>query len=279
MAKKSTIINVTVDTTINTAYVTYNSGTEKLYPADKMPKTVKAWLEAHQAEADPEPEEDPVNMSVEAMKQTEEFAQTVLSLPAGVQSKAWDKIGEVLTPEELHTAQLYVGSYHLMTDRSFYNTVRDSLAEQMWNEMHQEPESDPVSVEETTPVVEEPVVSVEESVVQAPPAVVEAVVPAVVEKTEPEKLRLRWLIPVIPYVAAYNVIQALILIINTIMVVADIGSAFVEVMTDYKKDVAALISVMIKAAVKKARAFKLWWNKSMAWRAELVEEWREPEWI
>ena len=262
---KATIINVNIDTKINTAYVTYDSGTEKLYPADKMPKTVKAWLKAHQAEADPDPEEDPVNMDAKAMKQAEEFAQTVLSLPAGVQSKAWDKIGEVLTPEELHTAQMYVGSYHLMTDRSFYNAVRDSLAEQMWNEMHQEPEPDPVSVEE--------------SVVQAPPAVVEAVVPAVVEKTEPEKPRLRWLIPVIPYVAAYNVIQALILIINTIMVVADIGSAIVEVMTDYKKDAAALIKILINVAAKNAKAFMVWLKQSMAWRAELVEEWREPEWI
>ena len=56
---KATIINVTVDTTINTVYVTYDSGSEKLYPANKMPKTVQAWLEAHQ-EPEPELEEEPV---------------------------------------------------------------------------------------------------------------------------------------------------------------------------------------------------------------------------
>ena len=41
---KATIINVTVDTAINTAYVTYSTGSEKMYPANKTPKTVQAWL-------------------------------------------------------------------------------------------------------------------------------------------------------------------------------------------------------------------------------------------
>lgn len=59
MAKKASIINVTVDTAINTAYVTYSTGSEKMYPANKMPKTVQAWLEAHQ-EPEPELEEEPV---------------------------------------------------------------------------------------------------------------------------------------------------------------------------------------------------------------------------
>lgn len=56
---KATIINVTVDSTINTAYVTYDSGSEKLYPANKMPKTVQAWLEAHQ-EPEADQEDEPV---------------------------------------------------------------------------------------------------------------------------------------------------------------------------------------------------------------------------
>lgn len=59
MAKKSTIINVTVDTTINTAYVTYSTGSEKMYPANKLPKTVQAWLEAHQ-EPEADQEDEPV---------------------------------------------------------------------------------------------------------------------------------------------------------------------------------------------------------------------------
>jgi len=59
MAKKASIINVTVDTAINTAYVTYSTGSEKMYPANKMPKTVQAWLEAHQ-EPEADQEDEPV---------------------------------------------------------------------------------------------------------------------------------------------------------------------------------------------------------------------------
>lgn len=43
---KAKIINVNIDSKINTAYITYSTGTEKLYPANKLPKTVQAWLEA-----------------------------------------------------------------------------------------------------------------------------------------------------------------------------------------------------------------------------------------
>lgn len=273
MAKKASIINVTVDAAINTAYVTYDSGSEKLYPADKMPKTVKAWLETHQPAADPEPKEDLVNMNVEAMKHVEEFAQTVLSLPAEVQSKAWDKIGKVLTPEELHTAQLYVGSYHLMTDRSFYNTVRDSLSEQIWNEMHQEPETDPVSAKETMPAV-----------IQAPsthqkPQKRTEITPVVNIPIEPKKPLLRGFIAMTPYIAAMEFINLLILIVSVLGIIAEIGAAIFEVLTDYKKDAAALANVLIKIATENARAFKLWLSQSIAWRGELVEEWREPEWI
>ena len=59
MAKKATIINVTVDSTINTAYVTYSTGSEKMYPANKVPKTVQAWLETHQ-EPETDQEDEPV---------------------------------------------------------------------------------------------------------------------------------------------------------------------------------------------------------------------------
>ena len=43
---KTTIINVEIREELNTAYVTYSTGTEKLYPANKLPKTVQAWLDA-----------------------------------------------------------------------------------------------------------------------------------------------------------------------------------------------------------------------------------------
>lgn len=56
---KAKVINVTVDTAINTAYVTYSTGSEKMYPANKLPKTVQAWLEAHQ-EPEADQEDEPV---------------------------------------------------------------------------------------------------------------------------------------------------------------------------------------------------------------------------
>ena len=53
---KAIITNVITDTTINTTYVTYSTGTEKVYPADKLPKTVQAWVEKN-AQKEPEVEE------------------------------------------------------------------------------------------------------------------------------------------------------------------------------------------------------------------------------
>lgn len=47
---KAIITNVTVNNGINTAYVTYSTGTEKTYPADKLPKTVQAWIEENEQE-------------------------------------------------------------------------------------------------------------------------------------------------------------------------------------------------------------------------------------
>ena len=55
---KTSIINVKIDRKINTAYVTYSTGTEKLYPANKLPKTVQKWLKEHPTqEPEAEPEE------------------------------------------------------------------------------------------------------------------------------------------------------------------------------------------------------------------------------
>lgn len=56
MSSKAQITNVTVETKFNTAYVYYSSGVEKMYPADKLPKTVVKWLEEHE---DKTTEEEP----------------------------------------------------------------------------------------------------------------------------------------------------------------------------------------------------------------------------
>ena len=50
----------------DTAYfVQYETGTEKMYPVDKVPKTVLAWLEKNQVVEEPEPVE-----AVEAVEET-----------------------------------------------------------------------------------------------------------------------------------------------------------------------------------------------------------------
>ena len=77
MASKSKITNVTVDLKFNTAYVYYESGVEKMYPADKMPKTVSKWLAEHEAaeeEVDPV-EEEPEAVDQEAGQADQEVAQ------------------------------------------------------------------------------------------------------------------------------------------------------------------------------------------------------------
>lgn len=38
--------------------------------------------------------------------------------------------------EERETFLTGVGFYHLFTDRNFYNTARDTLAQQLYNELH-----------------------------------------------------------------------------------------------------------------------------------------------
>lgn len=47
MSKKVNIITVEINEELNTAYVKYESGTEKMYCMDKLPKTVQVWIEKH----------------------------------------------------------------------------------------------------------------------------------------------------------------------------------------------------------------------------------------
>ena len=70
MAKKAVIINVAVND--SKAVVTYDTGTEKVYLVDKLPKTVTAWLAEHEQEPDqnepevilPEPEKAELSVPV-----------------------------------------------------------------------------------------------------------------------------------------------------------------------------------------------------------------------
>ena len=77
MASKSTITNVVVETKFNTAYVYYSTGTEKMYPADKLPKTVAKWLAEHEtAEEEADPVEEEPETVEEAVDPVEEVPET-----------------------------------------------------------------------------------------------------------------------------------------------------------------------------------------------------------
>lgn len=76
MASKSTIINVTVDEKINTVYVDYSSGFQKLYEIHHLPKTVQKWLEENKKKEAPlgkpeltVPYPNPVKVCAEASEQ------------------------------------------------------------------------------------------------------------------------------------------------------------------------------------------------------------------
>ena len=68
----------TVERIDNEVIVTYVTGTEKRYPADKLPKTVQAWIEAHKTEEPAEgadtTEQGAVEAVVEGTKGTVEGA-------------------------------------------------------------------------------------------------------------------------------------------------------------------------------------------------------------
>jgi len=75
-------------------------------------------------------------MNTQAMKNAENFAKTILNMPLAAQDRAWKALEAVMTAEELEVAKKYVGIFHLMTDRNFYETVREEIGEQIWSETH-----------------------------------------------------------------------------------------------------------------------------------------------
>ena len=131
--------------------VEYESGSVRYYDVDKTPKTVQSWIDSH---IEPEPEQEP-DPKETPMERAENFAQQMLQLPVAVQGKAWKELETVLEPEELETAKKYVGSYHLLTDQAFYNTTRDALAEELYQELHEPKQTAPAVIEPVHEVVQE----------------------------------------------------------------------------------------------------------------------------
>ena len=90
MANKTTITNATINPMTNTCYVTYSTGNERMYPADKLPKTVTAWIEEHKVD-EVEQIDDVVQtvqtveaIETEATEETAETEQATEQLPAAL---------------------------------------------------------------------------------------------------------------------------------------------------------------------------------------------------
>ena len=99
---KSTITNVNVDPKFNTVYVYYSTGTEKMYPADKLPKTVAKWLAEHEAtEEEPEVVEEVVEEEPEAVEDTvdQEVAQLPIPVDLPVIDTTTDEVVSTEAPE------------------------------------------------------------------------------------------------------------------------------------------------------------------------------------
>ena len=99
---KAIIINVITDTTINTTYVTYSTGTEKVYPADKLPKTVQAWIEknAQKEQEVEEPEEPEATEEPEPAEEVTEEPELSVPLLEVTQEPAPETTPE---PRQTHT--------------------------------------------------------------------------------------------------------------------------------------------------------------------------------
>lgn len=102
--------------------------------------------------------------------------------------------------------------------------------------------------------------------------------------SEPLKPLKRWIIPTIPYLIAYGAIKVLIGIVAILASVAGATETAGEIIQKVMRET-------IKPTVKKAtkatmkymqttgKQIKTWWKESMQFRGELIEEWKEPDWI
>ena len=97
---KAMITKVTVDNSINTAYVTYSTGTEKVYPADKLPKTVQAWVEKNAQKEQEVEEPDEPEATEEPAGEVTEKPELSVPLLEVTQEPAPETVPE---PHQTHT--------------------------------------------------------------------------------------------------------------------------------------------------------------------------------
>jgi len=100
MSSKAIITDVSLNA--NLFRVTYSTGTVKDFPSDKLPKTVKAWIEAHQTAPEP-PTEAPeaAEQAREATEATEpvRYPFILVGLPYDAVQATTEPIQAALEPE------------------------------------------------------------------------------------------------------------------------------------------------------------------------------------
>ena len=75
-------------------------------------------------------------MDVVAMKRIEDFAKTMLNANASQQEKVWGALEQTLTKDEISGLKKYVGLFHMFNDQRLYDSVKKSVGEQIYNEVH-----------------------------------------------------------------------------------------------------------------------------------------------
>ena len=75
-------------------------------------------------------------MKYEAAKRMEDFAKEILRQTPAMQKKTWEALEPILTADEIHGLKCYVGLFHMFTDQSYYDAVKDSVCSQILNEFN-----------------------------------------------------------------------------------------------------------------------------------------------
>lgn len=75
-------------------------------------------------------------MNQEAAKRMEDFAKEIINQSPTMQEKMWKALESVLTPDEIHGLKCYVGLFHMFTDSRYYEAVKKSVGDQLYNELH-----------------------------------------------------------------------------------------------------------------------------------------------
>ena len=77
-----------------------------------------------------------MKMDYEAAKRMEDFAEEILRQTPAMQKKMWEALEPILTADEIHGLKCYVGLFHMFTDQRYYEAVKKSVGEQIYNELH-----------------------------------------------------------------------------------------------------------------------------------------------